>query len=123
MNGENGSLPVQASRRELVNAVLEGEFMNDQEPTRRKPWAGRVADWWQRSPRVPAVLKSRQLMAQAAKDLVVAILRSPFRFVGAVVRGLVVAVRWWRSWVRIADYRAAAEQSKSWRTSSPTSER
>jgi S-DNA-T family DNA segregation ATPase FtsK/SpoIIIE len=58
------------------------------------------------------VLKSRRLVVQAVRDLVVAVLRSPFRFVGAVVRGLVVVVRWWRSWVRVADYRAAAEQSE-----------
>ncbi|WP_439423219.1 cell division protein FtsK [Saccharothrix sp. HUAS TT10] len=84
--------------------------MNDQ-PS-RKPWTQGLADWWQRSRRVPAVLKSRRLVVQAVKDLVVAVLRSPFRFVGAVARGLVVAVRWWRSWVRVADYRAAAEQSE-----------
>ncbi|TQM80664.1 S-DNA-T family DNA segregation ATPase FtsK/SpoIIIE [Saccharothrix saharensis] len=96
--------------REVVSAVLEGEFVNDQ-PSRRS-WGQRLVDWWQRSPRVPGVLKSRRLVVQAVKDLVVAVLRSPFRFVGAVVRGLVVAARWWRSWVRVADYRAAAEQSE-----------
>ncbi|MCC8243859.1 FtsK/SpoIIIE domain-containing protein [Saccharothrix luteola] len=95
--------------REVVSAVLEGEFVNDR-PT-GKPWAQRAAEWWQRSPHVPAVLKSRRLVVQAVKDLVVAVLRSPFRIVAAVVRGLVVALRWWRSWVRVADYRAAAEQS------------
>ncbi|MEU4743103.1 cell division protein FtsK [Actinosynnema sp. NPDC023658] len=93
-----------------MNAVLEGEFVNDQ--SSGKSWARRVAEWWQRSSRVPAVLKSRQLVIQAVKDLVVAVLRSPFRLVGAVARGLVVALRWWRSWVRVADYRAAAEQSE-----------
>ncbi|MFD0203819.1 MULTISPECIES: cell division protein FtsK [Saccharothrix] len=96
--------------REVVSAVLEGEFVNDQPP--RRSWGQRLVDWWQRSPRVPGVLKSRRLVVQAVKDLVVAVLRSPFRFVGAVARGLVVAVRWWRSWVRVADYRAAAEQSE-----------
>lgn len=110
MNAENGPLPVQTSSRELMNAVLEGEFVNDQ--SSGKSWARRVAEWWQRSSRVPAVLKSRQLVIQAVKDLVVAVLRSPFRLVGAVARGLVVALRWWRSWVRVADYRAAAEQSE-----------
>lgn len=111
-NGESGSLPVQASRSNLVNAVLDGEFVNDQPPPERMSWARRFAGWWQRSPRVPVVLKSRQLVVQAIRDLVVAVLRSPFRFVGAVVRGLVVVVRWWRLWVRVADYRAAAEQSE-----------
>nr|WP_229795271.1 cell division protein FtsK [Saccharothrix coeruleofusca] len=75
-------------------------------------WARRVADWWRRSPRVPVGLKSRRLEVQAVKDGVVAVLRSPLRFARAVVRGLVVAVRWWRSRVRVADYRAAAEQSE-----------
>ncbi|WP_433269517.1 cell division protein FtsK [Actinosynnema sp. CS-041913] len=112
MNGESGSLSVQASSRELVNAVLDGEFVNDQPPTRRKSWARRVADWWLRSPRVPVALKSRPLVVQAVKDGVAAVLRSPLRFAGAAVRGLVVAVRWWRSWVRVADYRAAVEQSE-----------
>nr|WP_246440167.1 cell division protein FtsK [Saccharothrix tamanrassetensis] len=65
-----------------------------------------------RSPRVPATLKSRRLVVQAVKDSVVAVLRSPFRLAGAVARGLVVAARWWRSWVRVADYREAAEASE-----------
>ncbi|TQM83717.1 S-DNA-T family DNA segregation ATPase FtsK/SpoIIIE [Saccharothrix saharensis] len=98
--------------REVVSAVLEGEFMNDGAPLRRASWARRLTDWWLRSPRVPSALKSRRLITQAVKDFVVALLRSPFRFVGAVVRGFVVALRWWRSWVRVADYRAAAEQSE-----------
>nr|WP_246108313.1 FtsK/SpoIIIE domain-containing protein [Saccharothrix saharensis] len=86
--------------------------MNDGAPLRRASWARRLTDWWLRSPRVPSALKSRRLITQAVKDFVVALLRSPFRFVGAVVRGFVVALRWWRSWVRVADYRAAAEQSE-----------
>ncbi|MFC5053562.1 cell division protein FtsK [Saccharothrix xinjiangensis] len=98
--------------REVVSAVLEGEFVNGGPSARRRSWPQRLADWWVRSPRVPAALKSRRLAVQAVKDGVVAVLRSPVRFVGAVVRGLVVAVRWWRSWVRVADYRAAAEQSE-----------
>ncbi|GAA1281099.1 FtsK/SpoIIIE domain-containing protein [Saccharothrix xinjiangensis] len=95
-----------------MSAVLEGEFVNGGPSARRRSWPQRLADWWVRSPRVPAALKSRRLAVQAVKDGVVAVLRSPVRFVGAVVRGLVVAVRWWRSWVRVADYRAAAEQSE-----------
>jgi hypothetical protein len=31
------------------------------------------------------------------------------RYLGAVVRGLVVAARWWRRWVTVRDYREAAE--------------
>ncbi|MEU5690565.1 cell division protein FtsK [Actinosynnema sp. NPDC020468] len=39
-------------------------------------------------------------------------LRLPPRFLRAVVRGLVVTWRWWRAWVRVADYRRAAEASE-----------
>ena len=38
--------------------------------------------------------------------------RSPFTFAGAVGRGLVVCVRAWRRWVRVHDYREAAEQAE-----------
>ncbi len=102
--GVDSSLP--------VRAVLEGEFVNDVPPVERTPWRRRVVNWWRRSPRVPLWAKDRVHAVQAVKDLVVAVLRSPFRFMGAVVRGLVVAVRWWRSWVTVRDYREAAEQSE-----------
>lgn len=39
-------------------------------------------------------------------------LRSPWRYLGAVVRGLVAAARWWRRWVTVGDYREAAELSE-----------
>ncbi|WP_330270414.1 FtsK/SpoIIIE domain-containing protein [Lentzea sp. NBC_00516] len=102
--GVDSSLP--------VRAVLEGEFVNDVPPVERTSWRRRVVNWWRRSPRVPLWAKDRVHAVQAVKDLVVAVLRSPFRFIGAVVRGLVVAVRWWRSWVSVRDYREAAEQSE-----------
>ncbi|SFR18767.1 DNA segregation ATPase FtsK/SpoIIIE, S-DNA-T family [Lentzea waywayandensis] len=102
--GVDSSLP--------VSAVLEGEFVNDVPPVERTSWRGRAVNWWRRSPRVPLWAKNRIHAVQAVKDLVVAVLRSPFRFMGAVVRGLVVAVRWWRSWVTVRDYREAAEQSE-----------
>ncbi|MFI7116874.1 cell division protein FtsK [Amycolatopsis sp. NPDC049868] len=41
-----------------------------------------------------------------------AVLKSPWRYVGAVVRGLVVGARWWRKWVAVRDYRTAAEESE-----------
>ncbi|XVV05233.1 cell division protein FtsK [Actinosynnema sp. CA-248983] len=107
----SGSLPVRGQSGELVNAVLEGEFVNDQPGRSRAGRTRRLASWWQRSPRVPAVLKSRRLAVQVLRDGVVVVVLSPFRFLGAVVRGLVVGLRWWRSWVRVADYREAAEAS------------
>ncbi|XVV01923.1 cell division protein FtsK [Actinosynnema sp. CA-248983] len=115
MNGpqdrDSGALPVRGPSGELVNAVLDGEFVNDQPARSRVGRARRLASWWQRSPRVPAVLKSRRLAVQALRDGAAIVLLSPFRFLGAVVRGLVVGLRWWRSWVRVADYREAAEAS------------
>lgn len=69
---------------------------------------GRFMNWWQRSRHVPGVLKSRQGLKDAAAWL----LRLPFRFVGAVGRGLVVSLRAWRRWVRVVDYREAAENAE-----------
>ncbi|RKT52434.1 S-DNA-T family DNA segregation ATPase FtsK/SpoIIIE [Saccharothrix australiensis] len=75
-------------------------------------WWTRAASRWTQSPRVPAALKSRRAAGRATKNLMVGAVRSPFRFLRAVVRGFAVAVRWWRSWVRVADYRQAAEASE-----------
>jgi S-DNA-T family DNA segregation ATPase FtsK/SpoIIIE len=98
--------------REL-NAVFDAELV--EEPPKAvyySPRLGWFASWWLRSPRVPAALKSRRQFLQALKDLVVAVLRSPWRFLGAVVRGIVAALRWWRGWVTVHDYREAAELSE-----------
>ncbi|MFC0105638.1 cell division protein FtsK [Kibdelosporangium aridum] len=57
---------------------------------------------------MPDVFKSRQGLRDAAAGL----LRAPFRFVGAVGRGLIVSVRAWRRWVRVIDYREAAEHAE-----------
>jgi S-DNA-T family DNA segregation ATPase FtsK/SpoIIIE len=61
---------------------------------------------------VPVWLKSRAQARQAGKDSAVAVLRAPWRYLGAVVRGLVAAARWWRRWVTVRDYREAAELSE-----------
>ncbi|MDT7789651.1 MAG: segregation ATPase FtsK/SpoIIIE, family [Pseudonocardiales bacterium] len=95
-----------------VRQVFEAEFVNDAPPVPRPSRWQRFMNAWRRSPRVPLWAKDRVHTVQAAKDVTVAVLRSPFRFLGAVVRGLVVAVRWWRSWVTVRDYREAAEQSE-----------
>jgi DNA segregation ATPase FtsK/SpoIIIE, S-DNA-T family len=106
------SLPVPTEPRAVVpsDPVFDGELV--EEPHYYSPRLGWFASWWLRSPRVPMWLKSRRQAVQACKDLVVAVLRSPYRFVGAVVRGLVSAVRWWRRWVTVRDFREAAEQSE-----------
>jgi S-DNA-T family DNA segregation ATPase FtsK/SpoIIIE len=76
------------------------------------PRLGWFASWWLRSPQVPVWLKSRRHTVQALKDLAVAVVRSPDRYVFAVVRGLVAGARWWRRWVTVRDYRQAAELSE-----------
>jgi DNA segregation ATPase FtsK/SpoIIIE, S-DNA-T family len=94
----------------LANPVLHGEPVDDT-PVRRRVWR-RLVSWWQRSPRVPAAFKSRRHAVQAGKDLTVAGLRSPWRLLGCVVRGLVAAGRVWRRWVTVRDFREAAEQAE-----------
>lgn len=112
MNGNDGEF-VNGREVERAAPVLDAELVDDDvsprpTPSGRRSW---FASWWLRSPRVPLALKSRPHAVQAAKDTAVAVLRSPWRYLGAVVRGLVVSVRGWRSWVRVADYREAAEEA------------
>jgi S-DNA-T family DNA segregation ATPase FtsK/SpoIIIE len=123
MNGDTNDmdmtgLPAGAVHRAVVPAdpVFDGELVDDQTVIDHQgvaqTWARRFVNWWQRCPRVPAVLRSREDSQQAAKDGVVWLLRSPFRLLAATGRGLVVAIRGWRQWVRVHDYRDAAEQSE-----------
>ncbi|MGW4489777.1 cell division protein FtsK [Amycolatopsis sp. NPDC004368] len=102
------SLPVKA------DPVLDGELVDDTlpQPRPRASRRERFVFWWLHSPRVPLWLKRRDQARQAVKDFVVGVLRSPFRLVGAVFRGLVLGVRWWRGWVTVRDFREAAEQAE-----------
>ncbi|MQA12470.1 MAG: cell division protein FtsK [Pseudonocardiaceae bacterium] len=102
---------VNSSDLEYSGPVYDGELVDGGPPTRHAPPRGRFADWWQRSPRVPAWLKSKRQAVQALKDAVVAVLRSPWRYLGAVARGVVACLRWWRQWVIVRDYREAAEEA------------
>ena len=97
---------------ENVGPVYEAELVDESKPFYSQPRLGRFTSWWLRSPRVPVWLKDRGQARQAAKDGAVAVLRSPWRYLRAVVRGLVAAVRWWRRWVTVRDYREAAESSE-----------
>jgi DNA segregation ATPase FtsK/SpoIIIE, S-DNA-T family len=90
--------------------VFDGELLDDRSIGQQR--TGRVALWWQRSPRVPAALKSRGHAIQAARDAAVTAACAPWWFVGAAGRGTVLAVRAWRRWVKVRDYREAAEQSE-----------
>ncbi|WP_326952241.1 hypothetical protein [Amycolatopsis sp. NBC_01286] len=97
------SLPVKA------DPVLDGELVDDTlpQPRPRAPKRNRFVLWWLHSPRVPLWLKSKPQARQALKDAVMWLVLSPLRFLGAVVRGVVVGARWWRGWVTIRDYRTA----------------
>jgi S-DNA-T family DNA segregation ATPase FtsK/SpoIIIE len=96
-----------------ADPVLEGVLVDDERQARRQSQhQGRALSWWQRCPHVPAVLKSRASAAHAVKDAAVAVVRAPWRFVSASARGTVLAARAWRRWVRVHDYRQAAEQSE-----------
>ncbi|MDT7728197.1 MAG: segregation ATPase FtsK/SpoIIIE, family [Actinomycetota bacterium] len=93
--------------------VLDAELIDDTLPQpRRRQRRNRLVLWWRHSPRVPLWLKSRTQAAQATKDAVAWLVKLPWRFLGAVVRGIVVGARGWRSWVTVRDYRTAAEESE-----------
>jgi S-DNA-T family DNA segregation ATPase FtsK/SpoIIIE len=93
-----------------ADPVLDGELIDDTQSGRQQH--RRVASWWQRSPRVPAVLKTRAHAVQAAKDTAVIMICAPWRFVSAAGRGTALAARAWRHWVTVRDYREAAELSE-----------
>jgi S-DNA-T family DNA segregation ATPase FtsK/SpoIIIE len=98
----------------VVPTVHDGEFVNDDPatPADRRTNGRRFRDWWVRSRRVPAAVKSREGATRAAREAAIRLLPAPFGFLRAVGRGLVVAARGWRRWVRVHDYREAAEQSE-----------
>jgi S-DNA-T family DNA segregation ATPase FtsK/SpoIIIE len=97
---------------EWSGPVYDGELVDDSPAMPRRTLGYRFRGWWQRSRHVPTVLKSGQAARQGGMDALVWLLRGPFRFAGAVLRGLVVCVRAWRRWVRVSDYRDAAELSE-----------
>ncbi|PWV74066.1 DNA segregation ATPase FtsK/SpoIIIE, S-DNA-T family [Prauserella marina] len=112
---ESGRLPASpaSANVEQVGPIYDGELVDEvpaSTPAEPTLWQ-RFVSWWRLSPRVPVSLKSWPHARQAAKDMVVRVLRSPWRFVWAVLRGLVVAARAWRGWVKVVDYREAAEES------------
>lgn len=96
----------------LAEPVFDGELVDDAPRRRGRAWRTAVALWWRRSPRIPGVLKSRAHATQVAKDVAATVLRSPWRLLRALARGAVVAVRAWRRWVTVRDFREAAEQAE-----------
>ncbi|WP_024877764.1 cell division protein FtsK [Saccharomonospora piscinae] len=98
---------------EAADPVVDGELVDDlPHPVVPIPLRRRFVRWWRSSPRVPSSLKNRELFIQALKDVTVAVLRSPWRYLRAVVRGVLAAFRWWRKWVTVSDYREAAEEAQ-----------
>ncbi|TDD03310.1 cell division protein FtsK [Saccharopolyspora terrae] len=105
--------PAPAASREVERHVFDAELIDDvPEPEPQLSRWQRFMNCWLRSPRVPAALKSRQAAKHALMDGLSFLIRSPWWFVRSVARGLVAAVRGWRQWVRVHDYREAAEQSE-----------
>ncbi|WP_433873769.1 cell division protein FtsK [Saccharopolyspora sp. CA-218241] len=98
--------------REVEPHIFDAELVDDLPTEARPTWWRRFVNWWRRSPHVPTPLKSRHALKLAAVDGLAFMLRSPWRFVSAVGRGTVAAARGWRRWVRVHDYRDAAEQSE-----------
>jgi S-DNA-T family DNA segregation ATPase FtsK/SpoIIIE len=97
----------------LVQAdpVYDGELVDDEHVPSVSP-DRTFTSWWQRSRHVPRSVRSWAAARQAIRDGVVRLIRSPWRFIGSVSRGTVLTVRGWRRWVRVHDYRDAAEQSE-----------
>ncbi|MCP2331168.1 FtsK/SpoIIIE domain-containing protein [Actinoalloteichus caeruleus] len=71
----------------------------------------RLTKWRSRSAVVPLPLRPTTRARRLLRDGTAEILRSPARFLGAVLRGLVTAYRSWRRWVRVRDYADAARDA------------
>ncbi|GAB3688002.1 cell division protein FtsK [Saccharopolyspora tripterygii] len=112
MKEQGEPLPAPRPSSEVESAIFDAELVDDAPSVPKlTPWQ-RFMNWWQRSPRVPAALKLRKAAKQALLDFLLFVVRLPWRFVSVVGRGTVTAVRTWRQWVRVHDYRDAAEQSE-----------
>ena len=80
----------------------------------RAPRAGpgtAVERWRLVTLRPPTAGDRRALARQAIRDSAVRVALSPWRLLRAVTRDGVHAAREWRRWVRVGDYREAAEQA------------
>ncbi|WP_020499150.1 FtsK/SpoIIIE domain-containing protein [Sciscionella marina] len=106
----NGTEPEQPNT-EVVPAVLDGEFVNDDEPkagtAQPELQAGQIGGW-----RVPPWLCSWKGVRRAVRELLTRAACSPVWFLRATARGAVLSLRSWRSWVKVTDFREAAETSE-----------
>ncbi len=89
-----------------VGPVHDGELVAELDEVVPRVSRGR------RSRVIPSRLRSRVGLRHAVNDALGWLVRVPGRFLRAVGRGVVVGVRAWRRWVRVRDYREAAEQSE-----------
>jgi S-DNA-T family DNA segregation ATPase FtsK/SpoIIIE len=97
--------PEQAAHSEVVDA----EFVD---PAPTAAGAGTALERWRLvTLRPPPPGHRRALMWQAMRDTAVRVACAPWRLVVAITRGTVHAARGWRRWVRVADYRDAAEHA------------
>jgi len=95
-----------SEHNDVVGPVLEGELVDDSRTRER------VARWWRYSPRVPRWLKDRAHLRMVVRELLVRLAWMPWRYLRAVFRGLLAVFRWWRKWVKVTDYREAAEHQE-----------
>jgi DNA segregation ATPase FtsK/SpoIIIE, S-DNA-T family len=92
--------------------VIEAELVDDTPGTEVARWqyVTLLPPTWRA--RLAARFRTRALALQALRDAASAVLLAPWRLVLAAGRGLVHTVRAWRRWVRVSDYRDAAEQAE-----------
>jgi len=107
---ENPEPPDEQHRAELVVTapIVEAELVDNASPAR----PGTAVERWHRVTLVPPALRTRALARPAARDVLARVSRAPWRLLRAVARGVVHTGRGWRRWVRVHDYRHAAEQAE-----------
>ena len=111
MPGPGRPPPNPTSRQRLAEPVLDAELVDDQRGT-TGPVPGTALERWRLvTLRPPTAGDRRALARQATRDSAVRVALAPWRLLRAVARGSVHAARGWRRWVRVGDYREAAEQA------------
>ena len=109
---EGGIEPGAGSELVAADDVLEAEFV-DHDETESATVPGTAVERWRLvTLRPPPPGQRRAVMWQAVRDTVVRVVCAPWRLLAAVARGVVHAARSWRRWVRVGDYRDAAEQAE-----------
>jgi DNA segregation ATPase FtsK/SpoIIIE, S-DNA-T family len=88
-------------------AVLDGELVDD-DP---QPERVRVPRW-RRLRRLRALFATRAHAKQTAREALGWLLAAPLRLLGSTGRGTLAALRMWRQWVRVHDYRDATEHAE-----------